>query len=72
MRGCLKPLGAKIAVVMISIIGLMVKRKQRSGVMKEGREDSRFLSLRQCSLAFLLYTTWACQGRVSLDVEERR
>ena len=31
-----------------------------------------FLFLRQCSLTFLLYATWACQGRLLLDVEDRR
>ena len=32
LRGCLRPLGAKTAVVMVSIIAPMVKRKQRIGV----------------------------------------
>ena len=30
-----------------------------------GGKTPGFLFLRQCFLAFLLYATWACQGRVS-------
>ena len=37
-----------------------------------GGKTPGFLFLRQCSLAVLLYATWACQGRVLLDVEFRR
>ena len=31
-----------------------------------GGKTPVFLFLRQCSLAFSLYATWACQGRVFL------
>ena len=34
-----------------------------------GENTPVFLFLKQCCLAFLLYATWACQGRLLLDVE---
>ena len=42
-----------------------------SKIRGEGRLQV-FLFLRQCSLAVSLYTTWACQGRLLLDVERWR
>ena len=55
--------------VMISMTLPTAKRQQRMGENKKGGKTPVFLFLRQCSLAFSLYATWACQGRVLLDVK---
>ena len=39
------------------------------GQNKKKGKTLGFLFLRQYSLAFSLYTTWACQGRLSLVVD---
>ena len=39
----MEPLGAKIMVVVISVVVPTVRRKQRRGAKQEGREDSNFL-----------------------------
>ena len=64
-------LGARMDVVTISTTAPIVKRIW-GGWNKKGGKTPVLLLLRQCSLAFLLYATWACQGRVLLDVEGGR
>ena len=72
LRGCLKPLGARIVVTTISITDPIVRRKQRRGVKWDGREDSSFLISKAVLLGLFALCYLGLSREVILDAERRR
>ena len=70
--GCLKALGAKTAVVTISIIVPTVKQKQMRRTKKDERKDSRFLVSKAVLLGLFALCYLGLSRENSLDIEDVR